>query len=130
VRQQEREGGGAQGLELPENAGVAGAVVSDTSPMTIQRMLSIGSEHRIVAANIKSGNAWWVTRLLVLCAGAVRTGSPEIVVFLGKKENVLNYFLGFARPADLLEAILGSSDTAKDATAQYCRPRQFWLIRR
>jgi hypothetical protein len=125
VQQQERAGGGAQGFELPENAGVAGAVVSDTSPMTIQQTLSIGSEHRIVVANIKSGKAWWVTRLLVLCAGAVRTGSPDIVVFLGKKENVLNYFLGFGRPADLLEAILGEQRYRERYDRAVLSTRQF-----
>jgi hypothetical protein len=125
VQQQERAGGGAQGFELPENAGVPGAIVSDSSPMTIQQTLSIASEHRIVVANIKSGNAWWVTRLLVLCAGAVRTGSPDIVVFLGKKENVLNCFLGFGRPAELLAAMLNEKKyeeryvSAKAATQQF-----------
>lgn len=123
--QQPERAGGAQGFELPENAGVAGAVVSDTSPMSIQQTLSIGSEYRIVVANIKSGKAWWVTRLLVLCAGAVRTGSPDIIVFLGKKENVLDYFLGFGRPVDLLEAILGEQRYRERYDMAVLSTRQF-----
>jgi len=126
VQQQGRAGAGAQGFELPENIGVPGAIVTDSAPMSIQRTLNIGEKHGIVVVNVKSGNSWWVTRLLVLCAGAVRTGAPQVLVFLGKKENTPDYYLGYGKPADLLKAILNDKpgyraryDKAMDVTKQF-----------
>jgi hypothetical protein len=124
--QHQGPGGGAmRGFELPENAGVTGAPISHTSPMDIQKTLEIATHHPIAVANIKSGNAWWVTRLLLLCEGAMRTGSPEILVFLGKKEHVLDFYLGYAKPADLLRAIVSEQkygvryDNAVAATKEF-----------
>jgi hypothetical protein len=102
---QEKRGGEAKGLELPENAGIAGAIITDSAAMNIQRVLLL-KEQKIAVANLKDGNAWWMTRLLVLCSGAVRTGTPEIIVFLGTRENVPNIFLGYGLPAGLLRTIL------------------------
>jgi hypothetical protein len=104
--QQGRSGSGDVSFQLPENVGVPGAVVTDSAAFSIAAALELGATQRIAVVNIKSGGAWWVTRLLVLCAGAVRTGSPEVLVFVGKKENVLDYFLGFGHPLDLLHALL------------------------
>ena len=71
-------------FELPDNIGIVGAIITDSSAMNIMKMLNvIGAEHEIVIVNLKRGNAWWVTRLLVLCAGAVRTGFPKVLVFFG-----------------------------------------------
>jgi hypothetical protein len=105
--QQGRPGGaGEVSVQLPANIGVPGAIITDSAAFSIAAALEMGSTDRIAVVNLKSGDAWWVTRLLVLCAGAVRTGSPEVLVFLGKKENVPDYFLGFGHPGDLLHALL------------------------
>ncbi len=90
---------------LPDNIGIPGAIVTDSAPMNIIN-LDIGGNRKIVVVNIKSGNAWWVTRLVVLCAGAVRTGSPEMIVFLCKKNLKHDYFLGWGEPRELLNAII------------------------
>jgi hypothetical protein len=93
-------------FQLPENVGIPGAIVTDSGAYNIAGALQLGTTHKIAVVNLKSGDAWWATRLLVLCAGAVRVGSPEVLVFLAKKENVLDYFLGFGYPKDLLKALL------------------------
>lgn len=95
---------------LPDNIGISGPVISDTSPMDIVETLERAVNHEVVVLNLKSGEAWWVTRLLALCAGGVRTGSPSILVFIGKKENVINTYLGWGKPKDLLAAILADSN--------------------
>lgn len=56
--------------------------------------------------NLGRGNFWWVTRLLALAAGAVRVDGPVAFVFIGDRENTPNHFLGWAKPGDVLEAIL------------------------
>jgi len=91
---------------LPDNIGKSGPIFSDTSPMDILETLKISEEHEIIVLNLKNGKAWWVTRLLALSAGAMRQGSPSVIVFIGRKENADNYFLGWGRPKDILKAIL------------------------
>ncbi len=119
----------AFGFEVLDNMGIPEAVISDSGAMNISRALEVGSQQAVVIVNIKAGNAWWVTRLLVLCAGAVRTGSPKVLVFLGKRGNMHDYFLGFGRPQDLLDAILrDKSDymTRYEKSARLSRQLQFY----
>lgn len=59
--------------------------------------------------DLKEGEAWWVTRLLALSAGAVRAGSPTAFVFIGTKENLRHQFLGWAEPKRVLDSILRSN---------------------
>lgn len=93
---------------LPANIGVAGPIVSDTAPMDIIDTLRQASHHEIVVIDLQDGDAWWVTRLLALSTGAVRAGTPKALVFVGKQENQDLRFLGWSRPADILDSILRS----------------------
>lgn len=102
---------------LPDNIGISGPIISDTSPMDIIETLEKAVNQEVVVLNLKSGEAWWVTRLLALCAGAVRSGSPSALVFIGKKENTQHVFLGWATPKDLLQAIL--DDRNKEYKIRY-----------
>ena len=95
---------------LPDNIGISGQIVTDSLPMSIIETLEVAVDHDIVVLNIQSGDAWWVTRLLALSAGAVRAGSPAVLVFIGKKENVPNTFIGWGRPKDILNAILNDKE--------------------
>jgi hypothetical protein len=83
---------------LPDNIGISGPKVSDTAPMDIIKALKNGINYEVVVINIKDGNACWVTRLLALSAGAIRAGAPEILVFIGKKENTENTFPAWSMP--------------------------------
>jgi hypothetical protein len=46
--------------------------------------------------DLKDGNAWWVTRLLAVCAAAIGVGSPRVIVFVGRRENRERIFLGWS----------------------------------
>jgi hypothetical protein len=95
-----------QSFGLPDNIGLSGPIVSDTMPMNIIDTLDEATNHEIVVINLKEGNAWWVTRLLALSAGAVRTHSPYALIFIGTKENKPDCFLGWGKPRNILDAIL------------------------
>src|SRR5262249_48897501 len=62
-----------------------------------------------VCVDLKEGNAWWVTRLLAVCAGAIGVGSPRAIVFVGRRENRERIFLGWGAPINLLRAIVDSN---------------------
>jgi hypothetical protein len=98
----------AESFGLPDNIGIPGTIVTDSSPMQIVAALEETTNHEVALIDIKTGNAWWTTRLLALSAGAARAGSPKAFVFLGTKENVHETFLGWAAPSDIQEAILAA----------------------
>lgn len=101
-----REVAASQAYGLPDNIGISGAVVSDLHPMQIIDALEEATQSAVVVLDLKEGNAWWVTRLLALCAGAVRSGRPSAIVFMGMKESSGGSFLGWADPNALLRAVL------------------------
>jgi hypothetical protein len=96
----------SQAFGLPDNIGIPGAVVTDSSPMQIIDALEQATQSAVAVLDVKEGNAWWVTRLLALCAGAVRSGRPSAIVFIGMKENANGSFLGWADPNALLRAVI------------------------
>lgn len=93
-------------IELPDNIGRPEPAIADSSPMQIVSALESATAHRIVRLDLKDGNAWWMTRLLALCAGAVRVGSPKVIVFVGIKEGIDGAFLGWAFASALLKALI------------------------
>lgn len=112
-------------VRLPENIGIPGQIVSDSAPMQIVHALADATRNEIVRLDIDAGNAWWITRLLALSAGAARAGSPRVLVFVGRRQNVDGVFLGWAAPRDVVQAILASDhryrlayDRAQAITAQ------------
>jgi hypothetical protein len=60
------------------------------------------ASNSIIRVDVGTRDEWWVSRLLVLAAGAVRTGVAGAIVFVG--ENLS--FLGWASPSDTLQALL------------------------
>src|SRR5262249_3964695 len=97
-------------VELPDNIGRPGPIISDSAPMEIVAALEAATENQVVRLDIKAGAAWWVTRLLALTAGAVRVRCPRAIVFVGEKENVQGAFLGWSTPPLLLKAILADTE--------------------
>lgn len=98
---------------IPENIGISGPIQTDTSPMDIIETLKEARNNEIICVDLREGKAWWVTRLLALSAGAVRAGSPNAFVFVGKRKNVEHKFLGWGKPADILQAILNDKEEYK-----------------
>ncbi|SIO52980.1 hypothetical protein SAMN05444722_3150 [Rhodovulum sp. ES.010] len=113
-------------VTLPANMGRTGPIVSDTLPMDILDVLATSARSDMVVVDIEGGDAWWVTRLLALAAGAMRRGTPSVITFVGREENRDRRFLGWARPRDVLGAILDDRDDyrrrydqARSLSAQY-----------
>lgn len=91
---------------LPENIGRPGAVIPDSTAMEIVATLEAATTNPIIRLDIKEGNAWWVSRLFALSAGAVRVGAPSVFVFIGVKQEEEGIYLGWARPAALVRAFV------------------------
>ena len=96
-------------IGLPDNIGVPGAIVVDSTPMQVVSTLEEATFNPIARIDIRDGSAWWVTRLMALSAGADRAGSPRVFVFTGMKENEEGAFLGWASPSAVLRAIRNDS---------------------
>src|SRR5262249_21394626 len=97
--------------ELPANVGEPGQIVTSSSPTRIAAALGAAMTNQFVRLDIKDGDAWWVTRLFALSAGAVRMGVPKAIVFVGNREGGEGMFLGWAFPSSLLKAL--TSDNTK-----------------
>jgi hypothetical protein len=92
---------------IPDNIVAAGVQVGDSGGPEIEAALEKARQNRILIVDLREGDAWWVTRLLVLAAGAVRSRTTEAIVFLGTREEVdRGLFLGWATPEAVLRAIL------------------------
>jgi hypothetical protein len=99
-----------EGFALPPNIGIPGQIVADSSPMQIVEVLEQTSGEEIAVVNIKNGDAWWLSRLLVLSAGATRAGNPKAVVFVAHVENADRVFVGWASPGRIVKAILDDKE--------------------
>jgi hypothetical protein len=93
-------------LRIDTNIGLPGESVGDTSSREILGVLKKSATTDIVVVDLKHGKAWWETRLLVLVAGAVRTGKPRSIVFVASTTSQNKNFLGWAPPQALLDALL------------------------
>ncbi len=99
-----------EAFRLPDNVGVPGAIIPDSSPMQIVTALQQATANEIVRLDLNTGQTWWATRLLALSAGAVRAGSPKAFVFVGRKENIEGAFLGWATPSAVLQTLLAARE--------------------
>lgn len=116
-------------IELPPNFAQAGVAAADSAPMEITNLLNslLSPSHLtvtslalspIIRVDIGAGDKWWASRLLVLAAGAVRTGLPGAIVFVGGNINP-NVFLGWASPADTLSALVEDPTLRSPANLTY-----------
>lgn len=96
-----------ESVGLPDNIVAPGEPVSDSAGRHIEAALDKARRSRILVVDLREGDAWWVSRLLVLATGAVRSRSTEAIVFLGTREETdTRLFLGWATPDAVLSAIL------------------------
>ncbi len=93
-------------FRIDTNICLEGESVGDSSSVQILDALKRSATTDIVVVDLKEGKAWWETRLLVLVAGAVRTGKPRSVVFVASTTRQSKAFLGWAPPRALLDALL------------------------
>jgi hypothetical protein len=104
----------AQSLVVATRNVAPGASISDTGSAQIIDGLRRARSARIVVVNLEDGHAWWESRLLILCAGAVRLGRPLVIVFTAMRSGRANQFVGWGHPTELLDRLL-------DANPDYAR---------
>ncbi len=106
------------------NIGVPERAVDDSSSGEILGALQEAVDHDVVVVDLKDGNAWWETRLLVLAAGAARRQRPRAIVFTGKESGIAGRFQGWAEPVEIRDRLLATNETyraifqAAEAAAQ------------
>ena len=94
------------GITVPANIGIRGTAVYDSDTKKILDALKEAKKSNIVIIDIENGSAWWETRLLVLLSGAVRTGTPDKIVFVETIPGQEQSYIGWANPSELLEVLL------------------------
>jgi hypothetical protein len=96
---------------IPDNIVAPGEPVSDSAGRHIEAALEKARRSRILVVDLREGDAWWVSRLLVLALGAARSRTTEAIAFLGTREETdTRRFLGWATPDAVLRAILENRD--------------------
>jgi hypothetical protein len=96
---------------LPDNVVAPGESVIDSAGH-IRAALEKAGDSQILVVDLKDGDAWWVTRLLVLASGAVQRGFTEAIVFVGTREETqTRTFLGWSTPEAVLRSILRDRQT-------------------
>jgi hypothetical protein len=96
-------------VELTDNILTEQENLYDSGGSRFRTALKRVTTVEVALIDLKDGNAWWVTRLLAVCATAARADMPRIIVFVGRKANQDRRYLGCGVPRALLEAILDAN---------------------
>ncbi len=96
-------------VTIPTNIGVPGIPIPDSGSSQILDTFRFAMASDIVVIDLESGQAWWETRLLVLCAGATRLGRPAAIVFVAIDKGAPGHFEGWGIPGELLNVLLQSN---------------------
>jgi hypothetical protein len=107
----------ASTITIPKDTGFPGRQITDSSRTEIIQTLRGHVGNEFVVVDLEEGDAWWETRLLILCAGAARFGRPRAIVFVAT-QRAPQRFQGWAPPADLLRAILRADPRYRHAYAK------------
>jgi hypothetical protein len=103
-------------VTVPPRLGVMeGIPMRDSASVEILETLRSATRSDVVVVDLEQGQAWWETRLLVLCAGAVRLGQPAAVVFVAAERATAKCFQGWATPQELVRGLLAARHDLRDA---------------
>ncbi len=97
---------GGSEITVSDNIGLPNQPLNSSSMPDILDALEKSMTCDVVIIDLKDGQAWWETRLLVLLAGAVRLKKPEKMVFVGKDSGIDKCFQGWSHPHELLPYLL------------------------
>jgi hypothetical protein len=104
------------GLVVPRNVVPrAGLSLADSAGFEVTGSLRGLRGSDVVIVDLEDGHAWWETRLLLLCAGAARLGTPSVVVFTAHRQDRAGQFIGWARPAQLRDRLLEADPALRKA---------------
>jgi hypothetical protein len=115
---------GARSL-IADNLGSPPGAVSDSGSDTIIDSLRNAVGTYCVVVDLKEGEEWWETRLLVLASGATRLASPRAVVFTVATPGQPRRFMGWATPAELLRRLVAMEPALGEA---YAAAQRDWLM--
>ena len=110
---------------IADNLGNPPGSVMDTGSDTIIDSLKNAVGNHSVVADLKEGDEWWDTRLLVLVSGGVRLTFPKAVIFTGATPEQPRCFLGWATPSELLRRLLARDPALNTA---YREAQRDWLL--
>jgi hypothetical protein len=96
----------AQPLVVATRNVTQGAHVGDSGSQQIIDGLQRAQLAKILVVGLEDGHAWWESRLLILCSGAVRLGRPEVIVFTASRRGKPDQFLGWGHPAQIQARLL------------------------
>jgi hypothetical protein len=98
----------AQGAMVPPNVTSPGTPVVDSGMQSVLRTSEAAARDRLLVVDLASGQAWWESRLLMLCAVAAAGPRQGAVVFVAELSGQPNRFLGWATPAAVRDQLLAS----------------------
>jgi hypothetical protein len=83
-----------------------GTNIGDSGSQQIIDGLKRAQSAKIVVVRLEDGHAWWESRLLILCEGAVRLGHPEVMVFTASRRDKPDQFVGWGHSAQVRGCIV------------------------
>lgn len=83
-----------------------GTNIGDSGSHAIIDGLRRAQSAKIVVVRLEDGHAWWESRLLILCEGAVRLGRPEVMVFTASRRGRADQFVGWGHPREVRDRLL------------------------
>ena len=99
----------AQALVLALPNVTPNPVIGDSGSQQIIEGLRRARTSKIVVVSLEDGHAWWESRLLILCAGAVRLGQPQVIVFTATRQGKADQFVGWGHPDGIRDRLLDAN---------------------
>lgn len=94
------------GSLVPANATLPGTPVLDSAMDSVLRTAQAAAHDRILVVDLGTGQAWWESRLLMLCAVAADRSPSGAVVLVADRAGRSGCFLGWAHPNALRDRLL------------------------
>lgn len=95
---------------LPDNLVAPGQMINESSLDALDQSARTASERDVIVIDLKSGHAWYLTRLFAVAATAVVLERPRVLVILGQRGGRERRFVGGIRPRDLVNALTTDDD--------------------
>lgn len=103
-----------EGTRIASNlGGVRGANIADSGGTAVLDALSPSAGSDVAIVDLGDGDQWWRTRLLLLCAGAHRLGTPQVIVFTATIAGRRGQFVGWGFPREILRQLLLDPELAR-----------------
>jgi len=98
--------GPAAGAMVPANVTAPGTPVIDSSMQSVLRTSQAAARSRLLVVDLADGQAWWESRLLMLCSVAATRNEHAAVVLVADLGGRPSSFVGWAAPAALRDRLL------------------------